>query len=360
MRYPSVDILRTVAIVVMVLVHFPENLSNYTPPFTGLGAPLFTFLSGVSYQLWVNGQESRGVDNDSISKISIRRGLFVIGVGFAFNILVWLPEDVFIWDVLTFIGTAILILNLLRRQPSAILITIAIAAIAISPAMRASAEYDAYWVNGYFEGDPTLSDLIIGFLAAGYFPLFPWISYSLIGFVTASLMFPQDRDAEPSVRPFVAFGAGMICLAIVARLLRGIASDVILTHVLTGWRMFPPSVEYLCATIGMAILLLGLLHQYVDRNDRVSTDSRAFLLAKTFSRYAFTIYVLHHIVHLYPLWIYGYAKGNETTAFWQKAMPVTLSIPLAVLFLACCYAILSRLNPNRRYGIEGWMRWLCD
>lgn len=360
MRYPSVDILRTVAIVVMVLVHFPENLSHYTPPFTGLGAPLFTFLSGVSYRLWVNGQDSLGVCDEKISKISIRRGLFVIGVGFAFNVLVWLPEDTFIWDVLTFIGTAILVLNLLRRQPSAILVVIAIASIVISPALRASADYHAYWVNGYFESDLTLTDLMIGFLATGYFPLFPWISYSLTGFVTASLMFPQDRDVKPSVRPFVAFGAGMICLAIVARLLRGHASELIVTHVLTGWRMFPPSIEYVCATIGMALLLLGLLHQHVDRNDRVSTDARAFLLAKTFSRYAFTIYVLHHIVHLYPLWIYGYATGNDPTAFWRNAMPVTLSIPLAVLFLACCYVILSRLNPERRCGIEGWMRWLCD
>ena len=63
MRYSSIDILRTFAIFVMVLVHFGENLSGYTSPFTGFGAPLFAFLSGVSYRLWMIGQESRGTED---------------------------------------------------------------------------------------------------------------------------------------------------------------------------------------------------------------------------------------------------------------------------------------------------------
>ncbi len=74
-------------------------------PIAGLGAPLFVFLSGVGYRLWVAGQVARGKSDLEISKTTIRRGLFVIGTGFVFNILVWLPEDTFIWDVLTFIGT---------------------------------------------------------------------------------------------------------------------------------------------------------------------------------------------------------------------------------------------------------------
>ena len=50
MRLASIDILRTVAIVVMVFTHFGENRANFTPPFSGFGAPLFVFLSGASFQ----------------------------------------------------------------------------------------------------------------------------------------------------------------------------------------------------------------------------------------------------------------------------------------------------------------------
>jgi len=344
----------------MVVVHFAENLSNVIPPITGLGAPLFTLLSGVSYRLWLNGQQRRGVSDEEISKISIRRGLFVFGVGLAFNIIVWLPEDTFIWDVLTFIGAALLLLNLVRRLPVAIPITMALLAVAISPALRASADWDAYWTNNYFEADLTLPDLVIGFLVTGYFPVFPWIAYTLAGYSMATLLFPHDSESPlPSLRPVMLLGATMIGLAMLGLAVRGYVPAVVSKHILTGWRMYPPSLEYISTTIGGAMLLFALLHHYVDRNEQLSTESRVFLLVKTFSRYAFTIYLLHHIVHLWPLWIYGMATGNEATAYWQKAMPITLSMPLAVVFLAGCYAVLSRLDPDDRYGVEGWMRWLC-
>lgn len=359
MRYPSVDILRTVAIVVMVLVHFPENLSNYIPPFSGLGAPLFTFLSGVSYRLWLNGQEARGISDEQISKITIRRGLFVFGVGFAFNILIWLPEDTFNWDVLTFIGSAILLLNLLRRLPISISVLIAIISIVISPALRATAEYSSYWENGYFECDLTLTDVIIGYLATGYFPIFPWITFSLAGFITATLLFNPVQDERPAIWQFTIFGTGLFLLAMIGLQIRSYAPAIISTHILSGWHMFPPSTEYVFATIGMAMFLFAVLHQFVDLNPKLCSDVSRFRVFKTFSRYAFTIYLLHHMVHLWPLWIYGYLMGGETTAYWQNAMPVTISIPLACLFLLVCYLVLRRINPDDRYGVEGWMRWLC-
>ncbi len=41
MRYASIDILRTIALVVMVLVHFSDNLAGAVLPIAGFGAPLF-------------------------------------------------------------------------------------------------------------------------------------------------------------------------------------------------------------------------------------------------------------------------------------------------------------------------------
>jgi uncharacterized membrane protein len=67
MRYPSIDLLRTLAIQVMVIVHFCENLTGVILPITGLGAPLFSFLSGVSYFLWVQGQQARGRSDEECS-----------------------------------------------------------------------------------------------------------------------------------------------------------------------------------------------------------------------------------------------------------------------------------------------------
>ncbi len=363
MRYPSIDMLRMLAIFVMVLVHFPENLSGYIPPFTGLGAPLFAILSGVSYRLWVSGQQARGKSELEISKVSVRRGLFVFGAGFTFNILVWLPEDTFNWDVLTFIGFGLLTLNLMRRIPLTISVLVAVIAIIISPILRSLADYHAYWINGYYEGDLTLTDLFIGFTTTGYFPLFPWIAYSLTGFVMASLMFAESSEEQENViSPWktVACGALLLVAAFVALGSRPYLPAAVSKHVLAGWTMFPPTIEYVLATMGMSLVLFGLAHRFVDHNPRALKYKGLLDIAKTFSRYSLTIYVLHHLVHLWPLWIYGHIMQDDPTHYWRIAMPVSISVPLAILFLAICYFIFHRIGPNERHGLEAWMRWLCD
>ena len=130
MRFPSIDLLRAVAIALMVTVHFVENLSGawaegvdfnrvgWLP--AGFAAPLFTFLSGVSYSIWSDGLSRRGVSDAEIAKRTVRRGLFLFGLGIAFNVLVWLPEETFNWDILTFIGSSLLVLAACRTMPPAI------------------------------------------------------------------------------------------------------------------------------------------------------------------------------------------------------------------------------------------------
>ncbi|MFN7333358.1 MAG: heparan-alpha-glucosaminide N-acetyltransferase domain-containing protein [Pirellula sp.] len=378
MRYSSIDCLKTIAIVVMVLVHFAENLSGVQLPITGLGAPLFTFLSGLSYRLWVNGLEAKGTSEEEISKRSIRRGLFVFAVGFAFNIFVWLPEDTFNWDVLTMIGFAVLVLNGLRRLPVVISIFLAFGIIFISPMLRGMADYEAYWVNNYFEVDLTLPDVLIGFLVTGFIPIFPWISYSIAGLVTGTILFREQSDGSSSKSvdadsgwdAFVSklnskgwlpvlTGGALIGFSGALLAVRPYLPKVLSTHFLEGWHMFPPTIEYVMATIGMASLLFGLTHIWIDRNrTRFFTDGMLDI-TKTFSQYSFTIYVVHHMVHLWPLWIYGYIMEHEKY-YWQEAMGLGWSLPLAVLFLVVCYFVLRRIGPDRRLGIEGWMRWLCD
>jgi uncharacterized membrane protein len=363
MRYPSIDILRTLAIFVMVLVHFGENLSGYRLPCAGFGAPLFAFLSGVSYRLWVTGQQSRGISELDISKVSVRRGLFVFGVGIAFNVLVWMPEDTFNWDVLTFVGTALLLLNLARRIPQTISVLFAVLAILVSPILRSLADYGAYWENGYFEYDVTLSDVWIGFLSVGYFPIFPWIAYSLAGFATASRLFvepTEPSEPRPSPWPTIFTGAAFSSTAILVLGARSYLPVLWSQTLLGGWSMYPPTTVYVLGTLGLTLMLIGVVHHCVDFNPRALRYGGLLSIAKTFSRYSLTIYVLHHVIHLWPLWIYGVATGHEPTEYWTQAMPISISMPLALLFLAGCYELLRRLGPDRNYGIESWMRWVCD
>jgi len=363
MRYASIDILRTIAILVMVLVHFSENLSGYTPPIAGLGAPLFAFLSGTSYFLWVQGQHARGIDEATISKISVRRGFFVFGIGIVFNILVWLPEDIFNWDVLTLIGSALLLLNGVRRLPRPVVILIAVVAVLISPVLREMADYSAYWQEGHFDYDWTLTDVLIGYLATGYFPVFPWIAFSLSGFCAASFLFESRHDPTaqpPSVWPMVLVGSLMIAGGACGVLVRPWVAQTTAGVMLGGWDMFPPTTEYVLCALGATLALLGFMHQVVDRSHRAARSPGLMQVAKTFSRNSFSIYILHHLVHVWPMWIVGLAITGDPTHYWMKALPLSASLPLAIAFFAVCFWIFRRVGPERRYGIEGWMRWLCD
>ncbi|MFM9118280.1 MAG: heparan-alpha-glucosaminide N-acetyltransferase domain-containing protein [Planctomycetota bacterium] len=362
MRYLSIDYLRAIAIVMMASVHFVENLAgiydNYLLP-TGLAAPMFTMLTGVSYQIWLRSQRSKGVDQKRVTQRSVRRGLFLVGLGFAFNIFVWMPEDVYNWDVLTFIGVAFLLLAMIRDLPPPLFLLIAGLSWLMAPVLRAEAGYASYWTNGFYHADMTMSEFWIGFLVCGYFPLFPWIIYPVIGFLVAEKIFPAKAETPSQRRLVASCGLTLIGLSIIARLLQPYASTQLQTIFLNGWTMFPPSLIYQLGTLGVALTALSLLPLLTDRPQ---TDPQSWHAqwAKTFSSHSLTIYLLHHVVHLWPLWIWGSIVGDDATAYWQQATSKPIAALIGLIFLIVCYLGLRWWERRNWPTIESWMRWLCD
>ncbi|WP_437283409.1 heparan-alpha-glucosaminide N-acetyltransferase domain-containing protein [Sorangium sp. So ce375] len=361
MRYLSIDILRTVAVVVMVQVHFVENLSGLSHPTpNGFGAPIFAFLLGVSYFMWLNAPRVRGANDAEISKLTIRRGLFLFGTGILFNIFVWLPEDTFDWDVLTFLGVALMFLNIARKLPRSSLLVMCSVVFVISPMLRVISDYPAYWVNNYFDFDLTLSDVLLGFLVNGYFPVFPWIVYPIVGFMIASRVASDLAPAAGTLNRLTGIGVCLIGVCVATRLLRSHCPSIVQDIWLQGWTMFPSSVEYMLGTLGLAITAFTLLHRWVDLSPRFSKDGRFARVFLTFGPRALSVYVLHHLAHIWPLWIYGLVTGPEPTVHWQKALPVTVAWPLAFVFLTGCYFLLRWMERTGKPGLETLMRWTCD
>ncbi|MCU0705135.1 MAG: DUF1624 domain-containing protein [Fimbriiglobus sp.] len=354
MRYASIDLLRTLAIGLMVLVHFLENLAgaNWTP--AGFGAPLFAFLAGLSFRLWVRSQEAKGVEEGSISRIAVRRGLFLFVLGFAFNVLVWLPEDTFNWDVLTMIGTVLVFLGVGRNLPTAVLATTAGLLVVLSPFLRAQADYLSYWPAYHFECDWTLPDVTIGYLATGYFPLFPWAAFPVVGYLAGRAVFPDD--GPPAVRPLVVAGAAFAALTGLCRLGRWAGG----AKVLTGWTMFPASPEYVCGALAFALLSFSALHMWIDRRNGLSRWPGVLGMAGTMSRHSLSLYLFHHVAHLWPLWVYGAVAADEPTAFWRQAMPLWVALALVPVCLVMGFVLCRGAERWKWPTVEGFMRWLCD
>lgn len=366
MRHASIDILRAVAVLLMIVVHFAENLSGSKLSgwlLAGMAAPVFTLLSGVSLKLWLRGQQDHGVDESTIVKRGVRRGLFLIGLGFAFNVLVWMPEDTFNWDVLTLIGAATLFLTAARHLEPAVLALIAVAVFIAHPFLRESCDFSAYWMDGFFDPDMTLTDVLLGFFVTGYFPLFPWIIYPIAGFLAADVVFPAAGDAgtaSGSTRWLLGLGAALAAIGFLGLQLRDYASERVRTHFLQGWTMFPPSVEYVSWALGFTLLSVTLAHRWLDDSKWLAAKSRLLEFARTLSRHALSIYLLHHIVHLWPLWAYGVATGHEATYYWRQAFADAISVPLAIIFIILCHILFSWIDRREYPTIERLMRWLCE
>lgn len=369
-RHASIDLLRAMAIVLMVVVHFVENLSGWYDggqgPFegvhrvwwlpTGFAAPLFTSLSGMSYRLWADEQARRGHSGDTISKRTVRRGLFLIGLGFAFNVLVWLPEDVFNWDVLTLIGCGLLALDLARRMPDTVVLMWAMLVIAVSPAMRLAADYPEYWQSGYFDYDFTLGDVLLGGLVVGYFPIFPWLAFPLLGHAVANTLFRAETGTR-SPRIALLGTAGLLVAFTLITIWEKLPAAVT-AGATRGWTMFPPSTAYVAGTLGVVMIGTSYLHRIVDGD----SGRWRWLLkwATPLSRHALSMYLLHHVIHVWPLWAWGAATAGEATALWQVAMPPAASLGLAAVFLVAAAILFRWLDQRRIPSVESLMRWVCD
>jgi len=368
-RLASIDLLRTAAIVLMTLVHFVENLAGswevvdgafiganrYWWMPTGFAAPLFTFLSGVSYRLWADGQRARGRDEGEISKITVRRGLFLILFGFAFNVLVWLPEDVFNWDILTLIGTAMLALEVARRAPPSVTVVACGLLIGLAPVLRATTDYRAFWAAGYFDYDFTFADVTLGYLATGYFPVFPWLALPLAGYAAAPLVYAADPARSP--RAAFLVGGLLVAAAVAVMALRPIVPTRLVTHERL-WAMFPPTTGYVLGTIGGVILLSAALHRTLDTS--AARGGPLLQLAGAMSRHSLSLYVLHHVAHVWPLWLAGVVATGEPDALWQVATPVPTAIAFAVAFLLLGAWLAEQMDRPGAPSAESLLRWLCE
>ncbi|MGV3609213.1 MAG: heparan-alpha-glucosaminide N-acetyltransferase domain-containing protein [Planctomycetaceae bacterium] len=371
MRNPSIDILRGIAILLMIQVHFVENLSQREASFAWLydtsqflgkfPAPLFTFLSGLSYCLWLRKQHSLGKSEREITLCTLRRGLLLFGAGIAFNVLVWLPEDTFNWDVLTLIGTSQIFLAFFRTLSNRSIAAICLGIVLASPALRAITDYPAYWEGNAYEYDFTLHDVVCGFFVDGYFPLFPWLAFPLSGYLVANQLYPaknspsQELDLSPWKWVAICALTAITLLVLGPKTWLGKAD-----HYEQEVAEFPASIPYVSGMLGISMASLILLKRWVDPKWTSPKPTLILTILRRFSSFSLTVYVVHHMAHLWPMWIYGTLIEGEPTYFWQQATSTPAAIGLAILFTAVCYPCLVFLESLGGYDLEHFLRWASE
>lgn len=372
--------MRALAIAFMVLCHFPIFLSAPDAGYTWVyffsnhvvgdfAAPFFLFLVGLSQAVSQARLPPGAALLDLPRDRTMKRGALIVLCGFLFSLAVRGPHALFEWDVLTLIGTCVLAIRLLRGLPPAAFLGLAAALVLAAPPLRSHSGYVAQWggsldpvpgISGLLPGilvDPVdeyaggggLRSILTGFFLNGYFPVLPWMAFSLSGYGLGRL----QQKADFSRRFDLALGAaGLVGLAAGAALaLLGSAGPGLraVDSYVAPLSFYPDSFPMFLFQLGLTLATFALLRRLCDRSPR-ETGLRRYL--RRLSRYSLTIYVLHHILIFWPLWIMGWAAGSRTMFYEHLCSPLAAFIAGAA-FLGSLAVLLERWDRARgRWSLE--------
>jgi hypothetical protein len=110
--------------------------------------------------------------------------------------------------------------------------------------------------------------------------------------------------------------------------------------------------------MGGVMLLAALLHCSLDASS--TGGGRSLRVAGAMSRHSLSLYIIHHVAHLWPLWLVGFVTTGDATALWQVAMPVSMAICWAVACLCAMAWMADRMDRPGSLSMESLLRWLCE
>jgi uncharacterized membrane protein len=319
------------------LQRYPSSLAFLTRFVTHPCAPGFFLLLGLSMVFFAESRRRLGWSDGRIRRYFLWRGLVLIGLQlFAENIawaLVPLQETVpgktgpllIFLGVLYALGLSMIICGWLLRLRPSILMGAGVAAVLMTQFLTPGAESVSRLYN------PLLRAILIpgqtGFLRVKY-PVIPWLGVALLGMALGRKM---ARDPRRAFRLAFLLGAGALALFSIVRFIGWPVGDF---HPPAGpgWIAFlnltkyPPSLAFILLTLGIDLLLLGLL----SRKEEILERWGKPLLV--FGRTALFFY----IVHLYVYGLTGLAFPKGIPFGWMYLFWLGGLVPL--YFLCSWYA----------------------
>ena len=199
-RYPEIDLLRTLAILGMIVYHtafdlamfYDFDIEVFTGPWRFLArttAILFLLLVGISFAISWNknlvGPERSGPTRFFVYKKYIKRGLILLAWGIGISLVTFIvDQETYVrFGILHLIGVAMILLPLFVHLRGLIL-PIGLGLILFSP-----------WLERMHANTEMLLPLGIEpdyFASVDYFPLLPWFGVILIGLVAGQKFYIGD------------------------------------------------------------------------------------------------------------------------------------------------------------------------
>lgn len=326
-RIDSIDLLRGLVMIIMALDHTrdffhvaawtddPLNLSTTTPALyftrwvTHLCAPTFVFLAGTS--AWFQSQRKT---KKELSIFLIKRGLWlilmeitIVNFSFGFDPAFHLVALQVIWAI----GISMFFLGLLIWLPFPVLL---IAGLAIVAGHNILDGYEAkmtsppdWWYQLLHQ--PGGVPLSKSYLLLVLYPFLAWTGLMILGYCFGKQFLQFEGSARRKM--LVWLGVGLLLLFAILRYTNKYGNPFPWSEQKNGLYTFfsfmnvqkyPPSLLYICATIGISMLLLALLSNFRNR----LTD-----FITVYGRVPFFYYILHfYLIHIVST-IFYFARGHS-------------------------------------------------
>lgn len=375
MRMESIDVVRGLVMIVMTLDHVrdffhrdafldsPTNLATTTPVLfltrwiTHYCAPVFVFLSGIS--AYLVGQKK---NKNELSAYLIKRGcwlilaeLIIVNFSLSFD-----PGfSSFLLQVIWAIGCSMVVLGLMVKAPMTL---IAIVGLLIFFAhnlldyLPAANENKSMAMDLFLRAQWSEYPIAGGKTVKVAYAILPWMSVMFLGYVCGTI-FTANRSSTKRRKTLIVMGAGLIGFFIHLRLLNSYGDPspwqseknflfTLFSFVNTS--KYPPSLLYLCMTIGPALLVLGLL------------EGRNWFFQKlllVYGKVPFFYYVLHfYLIHILCVIVFYTNGGEHKEAFDSSApllmygRPVQFGFDLWVVYLVWILVVALLYYPCQWFG----------
>jgi uncharacterized membrane protein len=315
-RIASIDVMRGLVILFMLVDHVreaiylhmqvsdPMDVNTIEPSlfFTRLlahlCAPTFVFLTGLGAWLYANPASG---EPRSPASFLIKRGLLLIALELTVINFAWagdMPPKTLWLQVIWAIGISMVALGLMSSLPRWVLATIGVVIvfghnlltpISFPPGHPLFAIWTILHERAFLVPEGALKVKVT-------YPVLPWIGVILLGYI-AGPIYSRFMDSEQRVKTLVKLGLG--CLALLL-LLRGFniygetlpwmtRADTVHTVMdFLNFTKYPPSLDFLLFTLGIALLLMA----FFERRDNALIRGIAAIGGAPMFFYILHLYVL--------------------------------------------------------------------
>ncbi|MHA1765024.1 MAG: heparan-alpha-glucosaminide N-acetyltransferase domain-containing protein [Promethearchaeota archaeon] len=360
-RLKSIDALRGFGVVLVILSHSSQYWTNNPNSiflyalnsFAIFAAPIFFILAGMSLILMKDRRKLEGQSESKIKKHVIKRGIFLILFGYAYNLIVesaifYLSPNfsfqnsstlfpiytnksfldwISLFGIFQAIGLCYLITYFLirfsRKTRISIVVFILILNIIVtySPLMFGMPPFRAMQLNWHYSptADPIICLLDIFFY--GQFPVVPWLAFFIMGTITCEILiehFKNDKLTQLSKKTWKTS-----CIFSFAG-----AFELIL-FIFPGF--FPDSTLYVIFTISIVLILHNtfFVFYYIDKKSSWIYDK----ILIPMGQFSLTLYLITGLIFVDLFLVIGNVINFQLLGNLPDLIVIPLSISQLFLFV---------------------------